>query len=414
MAASPAVSSPTSSSSKGKDKLYLFVLLGAAVLVFCIDVFLLRTTNDVNSRRGHDVPAWIVRQQQQHQQHQRTSLIQDKYSRRLERRNSLRDGRLQQQPQQPSSRSSSSGGAFVHIGKTGGSTISKLLRNGCHAVYPKPCRNVTNETIISQLVSDYYHGKSFLYLLFSIPGLDYLNNILATSFFSSVPDFWKLPTSNHKFYIVSVRDPLDRTVSAFVYGHPKNIRARGEEVQMNNISLIAGRVAYRCFPSLERWADHLGEDSYHFDYPMAHDYLDSRNCTSLARAAIHNRVRFFSHLFFNMESVITKIPATTNQPTLYAIRQEHLWKDWKDVNHLLGQRGEIVIPHQSNLRNVATVRQPVKRKLSDAGRDRLCRALEEEYKTYFGFLKKAVNVKETDVTEAMEYSKRQCPNLRLG
>lgn len=48
---------------------------------------------------------------------------------------------------------------YIHIGKTGGSTISNLLRNGCHSFSgSKPCRkNIANETIISKLVEHYYH-----------------------------------------------------------------------------------------------------------------------------------------------------------------------------------------------------------------------------------------------------------------
>jgi len=87
---------------------------------------------------------------------------------------------------------------YIHIGKTGGSTISNLLRNGCHSFSgSKPCRkNIANETIISKLVEHYYH----------------------------VPDFWRLPTSNHRAYIISIRDPFQRTVSALLYDHPSNTK----------------------------------------------------------------------------------------------------------------------------------------------------------------------------------------------
>jgi hypothetical protein len=34
------------------------------------------------------------------------------------------------------------GGAFIHMGKTGGSAISLLLRNGCHSFLPHPCREI--------------------------------------------------------------------------------------------------------------------------------------------------------------------------------------------------------------------------------------------------------------------------------
>lgn len=41
---------------------------------------------------------------------------------------------------------------FIHIGKTGGSTITTLLRNGCNSFAKGPCRNITNESAISKLV----------------------------------------------------------------------------------------------------------------------------------------------------------------------------------------------------------------------------------------------------------------------
>ena len=52
-------------------------------------------------------------------------------------------------------------GAFVHIGKTAGSSLSMLLRNGCHSFVPKPCREIpaAEESMASKLVESYYHGK---------------------------------------------------------------------------------------------------------------------------------------------------------------------------------------------------------------------------------------------------------------
>ena len=50
-------------------------------------------------------------------------------------------------------------GAFIHVGKTGGSTLSLLLRNGCHSWVPKPCRQIPDESVASKLISDYYHGE---------------------------------------------------------------------------------------------------------------------------------------------------------------------------------------------------------------------------------------------------------------
>lgn len=52
-----------------------------------------------------------------------------------------------------------SSAGFIHLGKTGGSTLSLQLRNGCHSFVEKPCHKVPNETIVSELVTDYYHSK---------------------------------------------------------------------------------------------------------------------------------------------------------------------------------------------------------------------------------------------------------------
>lgn len=60
--------------------------------------------------------------------------------------------RGRQQPTMPPRESSFDTAGFVHIGKTGGSTISNLLRNGCNSFQSGPCRFVANETRVSKLV----------------------------------------------------------------------------------------------------------------------------------------------------------------------------------------------------------------------------------------------------------------------
>lgn len=57
------------------------------------------------------------------------------------------------------------GAAFIHVGKTGGSSLSLQLRNGCHSFVKKPCHHVQNETIVSELVTDYYHSKFSIHVV---------------------------------------------------------------------------------------------------------------------------------------------------------------------------------------------------------------------------------------------------------
>lgn len=158
---------------------------------------------------------------------------------------------------------------FVHIGKTGGSTISKLLRNGCHSFISsdgasnaqKPCRtNISNETIVSKLVERYYH----------------------------VPDFWWLPETYHRAYLLSVRDPYERTISSFVYNHPENFKYYN--ITSTKKQREFGPIAYECFPSVEilvslvKNKTKTTSESIHCNYPHPPNTVDASNCVELACA----------------------------------------------------------------------------------------------------------------------------------
>ena len=145
---------------------------------------------------------------------------------------------------------------FVHMGKTAGSTLSMLLRNGCHSfVKPKPCHVVPNETATSRLVQAYYH----------------------------IPDFSKIPDSNHQIYIISVRDVYDRTISAFLYHHPGNLKANNVTLPRN--WMRAAPDAYSCFPTLEKFASSLTRGNSTFcDYPYRHNQIVTIDCDKFACA----------------------------------------------------------------------------------------------------------------------------------
>lgn len=277
------------------------------------------------------------------------------------------------------------GGGFVHMGKTGGSTLSVLLRNGCHSYMKHPCRNVMNESPASMLVESYYH----------------------------VPDFRLLLQSHHDFYILTVRDPLDRIISSFVYEHYRNRVSRNETIPQAEIY----QQAYECFPTLEDFANFFdGPNPKDFHYPYYQNVLATDSCRDLARAAIYGRVRKFNHFFFSYERIASFIP---QQSKLFVTRQEHLWKDWLSINKLLDPSITVIVPDQEDAIRRNTTRfelqnqLPVTRKLSERGRQLLCRALESEYQTYLGLLHKAANLSPQDVNEATQEVKRKCPLIKL-
>ena len=294
-------------------------------------------------------------------------------------------------------------GAFVHIGKTAGSTLSVLLRDGCHSFMEHPCRRVVaEESAASRRITAYYH----------------------------VPDFGLLSASHHQFYVVSVRDPYDRTISSFVYEHLANRRARNETID-DAVRLPKYVEAYRCFPTLQAFVDHLGYNPRKFTYNYSRRSVHADSCSDLASAALYGRVKLYNHLYFSMDRIRSFLPTTTNSSPpsfiLYVTRQEHLWDDWTSVNQALGQsRDSVYIPQQLQLRNtnnnnnqqddLSTTTEPqprssmpVQRTLSATGRMMLCNAIREEYRAYFWFLQHAQNLQPADVQESVERARRNCP-----
>jgi hypothetical protein len=90
-----------------------------------------------------------------------------------------------------------------------------------------------------------------------------------------VPDFSLLPTSNHSFYIVTVRDPYDRTLSSFTYDHPLNDEALDRNA--SRLDLQGRLAAYKCFPSLEDFVGYIGDNVTDFEYSVHASKLRLRN-----------------------------------------------------------------------------------------------------------------------------------------
>lgn len=225
-----------------------------------------------------------------------------------------------------------------------------------------------------------------------------------------VPDFHRLPTSNHKVFIITIRDVYERTVSSFLYHHPKN--AEVYHVRLTKAHAEYGPLAYGCFDTLEDFAGlvHVASGDQ-CNYPHRHNVVDATDCAALACAALHGRVRFFIHLFFNFRNILyTKLPQDGDRK-FFVLRQERLWKDWEDLNRAWGQE-EVYIPTSDhNQRNVSGVSIPITRTISSEGRHQLCKALVEEYVAYFRIIHLAQNMNQADLNFSIEIARKNCPGL---
>ena len=291
-------------------------------------------------------------------------------------------------------------GAFVHVGKTGGSTLSTLLRNGCNEGAPKPCTpervSKGNEAAVSKLTT-YYHD-------FRRGPREKESNI------------FKRPVL-HDFYLFTTRDPLERLVSSYLYTHPLNKEAadysyfettdlfsqKMKELGNNETAVHeyflqnvfkqfykeeANEELYPCFPTLNEYAALL-DNAQDYREGNWRKFVTQRDCANAAKLTVHNMVNdAMMHHLYNLPFITWNLGTGLVNRTIMTVRTEHLNDDWIEVNAFLGQtRDTVQMPH-ARLKDSSKVDQPVKKILSQENRRKLCHAIERGYKVYLSIIKK--------------------------
>lgn len=306
--------------------------------------------------------------------------------------------------------------AFLHVGKTGGSTISMHLRNGCPATNMLLCRNrkdgwIVNETVASRRVESYYHMRDI-----PLEELQRLTTILTV-----------------------VRHPITRFLSAFAYGHPTNMIARG--MNSMNPELVQ---KYSCFPSISylikagmgradipwnKWhMQELRMASLGRPYPKLKTNVDPINCTELAQiafglnetwAVVDDSHPWPTHMTHDYRQYYRSMPPDKE---LIVLRSDRLWEDWVEVNRLLGGADDPayrdwsdVPPFQEIHRNVSG-QYVMKKRWKTASIEEqiwLCRLLRDEIRTYFMIIMRAINLNQEDLLRAATDVDRLCSETNI-
>ena len=314
-------------------------------------------------------------------------------------------------------------GAFLHVGKTGGSTLSQLLHYGCHSFMMKLCydrpMNATDETMISKLTT-YYH----------------------------TPDFKIGSNRSYEFYVITVRDPLDRIVSAYLASHPENLQSmthynilhnpdyqnllknEGPEaaqqfydnkwkMEDNRMKFGYFRRVYECMPTLDTFAQMLkGGEMMEFKNKTPPSQSLWRkpnfNCSEKTKLIFfHKNAPRMEHFHWNLRSIVQSLNINIRHSSIVLIRTEHMNQDWIQANQYLGQAAEDVKVPEVVLRNASTYNHPIQNALSDSGREILCQALKPEYELYMKFLSSAVNLSTEQKQESLHMVQKNCPYLSL-
>jgi hypothetical protein len=326
-------------------------------------------------------------------------------------------------------------GAFIHFGKTGGSTISQLLMNGCHSFVPKPCTDkppIPNESALSKLTT-YFHIPDFVFQNLNKHNKKY----------------------QYQFLAITTRDPFDRTVSSYTASHPNReametvIRykrlqpalyqdiynvTQGDPGKMikfiKRMRWIKAylELMYSCFYTLDEYALLLKDfDDFDDSKKWLKGYHHANpDCSHVAKATLHpmydcdpaekrNNCVPIDHHYWNMNQILFQVHEDIKDKSILTIRKEFLWQDYDSVNRWLGDDDKDdsggIYHIKTNLRNSTTSLPPnfqVNVTLSEKGREYLCLALKNDYRMYFRLLQKSKNLSKEDLVMSLDIAKGNC------
>lgn len=306
--------------------------------------------------------------------------------------------------------------AFFHIGKTAGATLSGMLRHGCNA---KPCQRrvekwgIPNETEISKQTYKTIH------CLFR-------------------PDHH---ADMYTSALVSLRDPVTRFLSWFVFVHPSNRKY----------------MAYRGTPILDAFLDECVDNAddfalslvtkNHTNTLISSQYFSvedtNYSCVTYGQDVVsaERPWKEINHAFWNIRHYVSQegwlfenyhksLPKhspthsyyqkyvntwpVASKKEVFVVRQDKFWEDWQAVNTLLG--GGNVIQTTKIVSHIKMNGDlPVSnRTLSARGALNLCCFLWDDILAFRAVLYRAENIKLQDKDASMEAALTRCGVLNIG
>lgn len=229
---------------------------------------------------------------------------------------------------------------FVHVGKAAGSSL------GCSLGFQLHCK------------------KEMLYPLGVLPVST--TNVIH----NDVSDC----DQQMDLYLYSLRDPLERIRSWYVYDKRK-----------------LGKLRHECnFTTLNDLAE-IGLTGRSSDL-----------CNGRARRALLGYEKFGKHAYFNYRFYRSQVPSNA---TIAVIRAEHLLDDWMSTERLLGSDHYVKqLPERNTNR-----RGYDEKHLTDESRRLVCEQLCDEIQVYKDLLFRAANLNVSDVEQSLGELRRSCP-----
>jgi Sulfotransferase family len=292
--------------------------------------------------------------------------------------------------------------AFVHVGKAGGMTIRTVTSLVCGVKSQNTsCVNkrFPKNATLSRQVKYYLHV------------------------FGYRPDQLKHATS----FLVALRNPVDRIISAYRFSHPANCRDDSQtqrnawgcrvKKQAETPGLPAWKVYTLCFPSasMEDFAQSV-LSPYPSQFSASHlsnkaIQLRGAAVPGMCPALAHQMVRGFGsknpdpHMKYNYHYYVNRTVSRHPEKEVFGVRTEHEWEDLTSLDKAIGGTGIFLQQgrHESH-GSEAYLPSP----LTTEAYYKLCCVLEQEIAIYQDLILRVQNFNETVKQEAIGSVREKC------
>ena len=263
---------------------------------------------------------------------------------------------------------------FLHVGKAGGSTIGETLKVRCsNSRLGLPKRKMCAKGM--ERIFSAMGGESAL-----------SKHVIGYSHVTVGPD--KATWNESNAFLFSVRNPINRWISWYNY----NFNSNHDET---------ARGIFQCFPK--------GIESLAQSLTVAPLYPEQRPCWKRAWEIFSMtksipgwmwHVNPYNYQYYAKQSI-----QRYTEHEVFAIRTEHLWKDYRDIDVLLGGKNGTNSHHGNKVANKGTGKFT---SLSQKSRTNLCCALINEMVVYEEILWRAVNIDNAAYFESMNNLLNDC------
>jgi len=283
---------------------------------------------------------------------------------------------------------------YIHVGKTGGISLDKVLHSNCMWYFGKSAREGCLDSLQQQQQQEDPSAFSTTTRISDLTK--------ATLHFGPRKDYndW---IHNASLFLITLRNPIDRTISAYNFDHPKNhdpsrYGDRGLPQDIKHFFVD-------CFPLLQDLTMSLkGVGKFSF-----WTRKKKRDCHDMAVQALagNGSITAVPHLHMNYNYYHELTTALYPSRPVLAIRTEFLWYDLEEIDRMLG--GDGVFPASGMTYTHGSSAFRVKDKgLSASDKQIFCCHLITELQLYQDLIERSINLYTSEKREVIDPLYQDC------